>query len=133
MGKLYKVADMECIDALIQCFSGPEEFTRFMESLSAFSAMKLNSDTNAGDHKYDFQRWKQDVGVNLFIFCDIIRENMELIQQLISNVKYKTLNREDLPDALDFPAEELDERFPIREYEEEDKDYEEDFDEDEEE
>lgn len=95
MEKTHVVVDSESLKKLLNCFADTEEFHEFMGSVVSLIqeitfSLALQERSRSERQVLDYQTAKQ-----IFIISMFLRENYDLIQNLVHAVNYKLVTKDE--------------------------------------
>lgn len=92
----YKIVDQEVYEEMAKCFSNGEEYAQFVNMLHA-TAKEIDFFTNVAARRPDDEDVQISISLQQIAMVIIfIRQNMDLVQQLVSKIKPRSITKEEM-------------------------------------
>ncbi len=94
----YRIIDQEVYEAMAKCFSNGEEYGQFMQQLQLI-AKEITFFTEVAARRPDDDNVQINITLQQIAMLIIfIRQNMDLVQQLVSKLKPRNITKDELDD-----------------------------------
>lgn len=92
----YKMIDQEVYEDMAKCFSNGEEYAAFIGMLQT-AAKEIDFYTNVGARRPNDENVQINISLQqIAMIVLFVRQNMDLIHQLVSKVKPRNMTQEEL-------------------------------------